>query len=94
MSDYDPQHAAAALHEARQGRRLVEPLPTAIAPGTVDQGAAVQRREVMRGGALSLAERARSSPGCRPPITRTTAAARLAVTRPLVASSVGEATSV
>ena len=51
MSDFDPQHAAAALHEARQGRRLVEPLPSAIAPGTVAQGAAVQRALAHRLGA-------------------------------------------
>ena len=51
MSEYDPQHAAAALHEARQGRRLVEPLPTAIAPGTVEQGAAVQHALAHRLGA-------------------------------------------
>ena len=42
MSDYDPRRAAAALHEARQGRRLVEPLPHAIAPRTEREGAAVQ----------------------------------------------------
>jgi len=42
MSDYDPQRAAEALHEARQGRRLVEPLPAMIAPRTEAEGAAVQ----------------------------------------------------
>ena len=42
MSDYDPQHAAAALHEAREGRRLVAPLPHAIAPRTEHEAAAVQ----------------------------------------------------
>jgi 2-keto-4-pentenoate hydratase len=42
MSDYDPQHAAAALHEAREGRRLVAPLPRTIAPRTEREAAAVQ----------------------------------------------------
>lgn len=42
MSDYDPQRAAEALHEARQGRRLVAPLPEAIAPRSVSEGTAVQ----------------------------------------------------
>jgi len=51
MSDYDPQHAAAALHEARQGRRLVEPLPLAIAPQSEREGAAVQHALWRRQGA-------------------------------------------
>jgi 2-keto-4-pentenoate hydratase len=42
MSEYDPEHAAAALHAARQGRRLVEPLPHAVAPQNEREGAAVQ----------------------------------------------------
>jgi 2-keto-4-pentenoate hydratase len=51
MSDYDPQPAALALHEARQGRRLVEPLPEMIAPHTEGQGAAVQYALARRAGA-------------------------------------------
>ncbi len=51
MSEYDPQHAAQALHEARQGRRLVEPLPEMIAPRTEAQGAAVQYALARRAGA-------------------------------------------
>jgi 2-keto-4-pentenoate hydratase len=55
MSDYDPQRAAEALHEARQGRRLVAPLPTAIAPRSEAQGAAVQRALAHRTGAATPA---------------------------------------
>jgi 2-keto-4-pentenoate hydratase len=51
MSDYDPQRAAQALHEARQDRRLVEPLPEMIAPRTEAQGAAVQFALAQRAGA-------------------------------------------
>lgn len=51
MSDYDPQRAAEALHQARQGRRLVEPLPDMIAPRTEAQGAAVQYALATRAGA-------------------------------------------
>jgi 2-keto-4-pentenoate hydratase len=51
MSDYDPQRAAQALHEARQGRRLVEPLPEMIAPRTEAQAAAVQYALAGRVGA-------------------------------------------
>lgn len=51
MSDYDPQHAAEALHEARQGRRLVEPLPATIAPRTEAEGAAVQYALARHAGA-------------------------------------------
>lgn len=40
--NYDPTPAARALHEARQARRLVLPLPPAIAPSTEGEGAAVQ----------------------------------------------------
>ena len=39
---YDPEPAAAALRRARLGRRLVLPLPDAIAPRTEADGAAVQ----------------------------------------------------
>lgn len=42
MTEYDPQHAARALHEARQARRLVAPLPAMIAPRTEAEGAALQ----------------------------------------------------
>jgi 2-keto-4-pentenoate hydratase len=52
MSDYDPQRAAQALHEARQGRRLVEPLPEMIAPRTEAQAAAVQYALAGRVGAM------------------------------------------
>ena len=51
MSDYDPQRAAEALHEARQGRRLVEPLLAMIAPRTEAEGAAVQYALACRAGA-------------------------------------------
>jgi len=51
MSDYDPQRAAEALHEARQGRRLVEPLSAMIAPRTEAEGAAVQYALARRAGA-------------------------------------------
>jgi 2-keto-4-pentenoate hydratase len=51
MSDYDPRHAAEALYEARQGRRLVAPLPAAIAPQSEAQGAAVQYALAHRAGA-------------------------------------------
>jgi 2-keto-4-pentenoate hydratase len=43
MSNFDPHAAAAALHEARQGRRLVEPLPQSVAPRSEAEGAAVQQ---------------------------------------------------
>jgi 2-keto-4-pentenoate hydratase len=55
MSDYDPHQAAAALHEARQGRRLVEPLAHAVAPRSEREGAAVQRALWRRGGAAAPA---------------------------------------
>lgn len=55
MSDYDPQHAAAALHEAREGRRLVEPLPYAIAPRSEREAAAVQHALWRRHGAVAPA---------------------------------------
>jgi 2-keto-4-pentenoate hydratase len=40
--NYDPEPAAAALHEIRVARRLVLPLPASIAPRTEADGAAVQ----------------------------------------------------
>jgi 2-keto-4-pentenoate hydratase len=42
MTTYQPEPAAAALHEARQRRAEVAPLPPAIAPRTEAEGAAVQ----------------------------------------------------
>lgn len=51
MSAYDPQRAAEALHAARQGRRLVQPLPAMIAPRTEAEGAAVQYALARRAGA-------------------------------------------
>jgi 2-keto-4-pentenoate hydratase len=42
MTAYQPEPAAAALHEARQRRADVAPLPAAIAPRTEAEGAAVQ----------------------------------------------------
>ncbi len=55
MSDYDPHAAAAALHEARQGRRLVEPLPLSMAPRSEAEGAAVQHALWQRHGAVAPA---------------------------------------
>jgi 2-keto-4-pentenoate hydratase len=45
MSDveFDPQPAAALLQQLRTARRTVLPLPDHLRPGTVEQGAAVQR---------------------------------------------------
>jgi 2-keto-4-pentenoate hydratase len=43
MTDYQPEPAAAALHESRQRRTELGPLPAAIAPRTEAEGAAVQR---------------------------------------------------
>ena len=51
MSDYQPDQAAAALHQARQQRTQVAPLPAAIAPRTEAEGAAVQRALAQRAGA-------------------------------------------
>ncbi len=51
MSDFDPHAAAAALQQARRERRLVEPLPQAIAPRSEEEGAAVQYALWRRGGA-------------------------------------------
>jgi 2-keto-4-pentenoate hydratase len=43
MTGYQPDQAAAILHEARQRRTQVAPLPAGIAPSTETEGAAVQR---------------------------------------------------
>lgn len=51
MSDYQPDQAAAALHQARQQRTQVAPLPAAIAPRTEVEGATVQRALAQRTGA-------------------------------------------
>ena len=51
MSDYQPDAAAAALHEVRQRRGQVAPLPAAIAPRTEAEGAAVQHALARRVGA-------------------------------------------
>jgi 2-keto-4-pentenoate hydratase len=53
MSSFQPEAAAAALHEARQRRSELAPLPAAIAPRTVAEGAAVQRALAQRVGAAS-----------------------------------------
>jgi 2-keto-4-pentenoate hydratase len=53
MTSYQPDRAAAALHEARQRRVEVAPLPAAIAPRTEAEGAAVQRALSHRAGAAS-----------------------------------------
>jgi 2-keto-4-pentenoate hydratase len=53
MSGFQPDAAAAALHEARQRRIELAPLPAAIAPRTVAEGAAVQRALAHRVGAAS-----------------------------------------
>ena len=53
MTSYQPEQAAAALHEARQRRTEVAPLPAAIAPRTEAEGAAVQRALSHRVGAAS-----------------------------------------
>jgi 2-keto-4-pentenoate hydratase len=50
---YQPEPAAAALHEARQRRTQIAPLPSAIAPRTEAEGAAVQRALAHRTGAAS-----------------------------------------
>jgi 2-keto-4-pentenoate hydratase len=51
MTSYQPEQAAAALHEARLRRRPVQPLPPRIAPRTEAEGAAVQRALASRTGA-------------------------------------------
>lgn len=43
MTEYDPQHAAAMLHQLRIARQTVLPLPAPFAPQDEQQGAAVQR---------------------------------------------------
>jgi 2-keto-4-pentenoate hydratase len=53
MTSYQPDHAAAALHESRQRRTELTPLPAAIAPRTEAEGAAVQRALSHRVGAGS-----------------------------------------
>ncbi len=53
MTEYQPEPAAAALHEARQRRVELAPLPAAIAPRTEAEGAAVQRALADRVGAAS-----------------------------------------
>jgi len=53
MSGFQPEAAAAALHEARQRRIELAPLPAAIAPRSVAEGAAVQRALANRVGAAS-----------------------------------------
>jgi 2-keto-4-pentenoate hydratase len=59
MAGYQPDKAAAALHEARQRRTQIAPLPAAIAPRTEAEGAAVQYALAVRAGAASPA----TSPG-------------------------------
>jgi len=53
MTSYQPDQAAAALHEARQRRVQVVPLPAGIAPRTEAEGAAVQRALAHRSGAAA-----------------------------------------
>ena len=53
MTGYQPDAAAAALHEARRRRGQIAPLPPAIAPRTEAEGAAVQRALAYRAGAAS-----------------------------------------
>jgi 2-keto-4-pentenoate hydratase len=53
MSEFAPDKAAAALHEARQKGGEIAPLPTAIAPRTEAEGAAVQRAFAHRSGVAS-----------------------------------------
>lgn len=55
MSSYQPDAAAAALHQARQRRGQLAPLPAAIAPRTEAEGAAVQRALAHRTGSASPA---------------------------------------
>jgi 2-keto-4-pentenoate hydratase len=50
MSEYDPQQAAAILHQFRAGRQIVVPLPDHLAPKDEQQGAAVQRELANRIG--------------------------------------------
>jgi 2-keto-4-pentenoate hydratase len=53
MTSYQPDQAAAALHEARRRRIQIAPLPPAIAPRTEAEGAAVQRALARRSGHAS-----------------------------------------
>ena len=50
---YQPEPAAATLHEVRQRRGQVAPLPADIAPRNETEGAAVQRALAHRVGAAS-----------------------------------------
>ena len=52
---FQPDAAAIALHEVRQRRGQVAPLPVEIAPRTEAEGAAVQRALAHRAGAASPA---------------------------------------
>jgi 2-keto-4-pentenoate hydratase len=51
MADYQPDRAAAALHELRGRRAQIAPLAAAIAPRTEAEGAAVQYALAQRAGA-------------------------------------------
>jgi 2-keto-4-pentenoate hydratase len=51
MTTYQPDQAAAALHEARQQLGRIAPLPPGIAPRTEAEGAAVQHALARRTGA-------------------------------------------
>jgi 2-keto-4-pentenoate hydratase len=53
MTGYEPNKAAAELHEARQRRAQIAPLSRAIAPRTEAEGAAVQYALAERAGAAS-----------------------------------------
>src|SRR5215472_18579254 len=53
MTAFQPEPAAAVLHEIRQRRGQVAPLPAGIAPRTEAEGAAVQRAFAHRVGAAS-----------------------------------------
>ena len=55
MTSYQPEPAAAALHDARKRRAEVAPLPAAIAPRTEAEGAAAQRALAHRVGAATPA---------------------------------------
>jgi 2-keto-4-pentenoate hydratase len=53
MTSYQPDQAAAALHEARGRRAQITPLPEGIAPRTEAEGAAVQQALARRTGAAA-----------------------------------------
>jgi 2-keto-4-pentenoate hydratase len=53
MTGFDPEPAAAALHELRRQRKRVMPLPQDIAPRTEAEGAAVQRTLAKHTGAVT-----------------------------------------